>query len=154
MPMPTLWCTRGGQPQWGLWLADCHGENRHHLVEAPSDAPYVALSYVWNSSKAASAYDLDTSGDGTPKLPPSLPLVVEDAIQVVKALGFRYLWVDKFCINQKDEAIKGMQIQHMDAVYENADITIIAAAGTLAYQVSAGRRGRHSQSPLSTTTSA
>ena len=122
-------CAQVNQLRQSLWLIDCRGENRHHVVEAPLDAPYVALSYVWSSSKATSAHGLDISGDGKPKLPLSLPLVVEDAIKVVKDLRFRYLWIDKFCIDQKDEAMMSMQIQHMDAVYEAADITIIAAAG-------------------------
>jgi hypothetical protein len=55
--------------------------------------------------------------------------VILDAIAVTKSLGFRYLWVDKFCIDQVNKNVKHQQITHMDAVYENAEITIIAAAG-------------------------
>lgn len=122
-------CARVNQPLQGLLLVDCHGENRHHLIEAPFNTPFVALSYVWSSSKSTLAYDLDLSGDGKPKLPPALPLVIEDAIKVVKALGFCYLWIDKFCIDQRNNRKKDMQIRHMDVIYETADLTIIAAAG-------------------------
>jgi hypothetical protein len=55
--------------------------------------------------------------------------VVTDSIAVTKALGYNYLWIDKYCINQGDKAIKHMQIRHMDSVYEAAEITIVAAAG-------------------------
>lgn len=54
---------------------------------------------------------------------------MSDALSVTKALGYRYLWVDKFCIDQTDENAKLEQIRHMDSVYECAELTIIAAAG-------------------------
>jgi hypothetical protein len=58
-----------------------------------------------------------------------LPLTVEDAITVTKAIGFQYLWVDQYCIDQGDEKEKQRQIQQMDLIYKCADLTIIAAAG-------------------------
>lgn len=84
--------------------------------------PYIALSYVW--------------GDVVPtplingvQVPPTTSAVILDAIQVTKALGFRYLWADQYCINQTDLVVKMRQINQMDQVYGQAELTIVAACG-------------------------
>ncbi|POS74774.1 hypothetical protein DHEL01_v206829, partial [Diaporthe helianthi] len=62
-------------------------------------------------------------------LPERVPVVIEDAIKVTLALGFQFFWVDKYCIDQENQATKHKQIFHMDAVYRHACLSIIAAAG-------------------------
>jgi Heterokaryon incompatibility protein (HET) len=57
-----------------------------------------------------------------------VPLVVEDAMRVVRELGKQYLWVDRYCIDQQDHDGKALQIQNMDLIYEGAYATIIASA--------------------------
>jgi hypothetical protein len=57
------------------------------------------------------------------------PKVVHDAMQVVTRLGFRYLWVDRYCIPQDDAALKESQIRDMGRIYAASALTIIAAAG-------------------------
>lgn len=47
---------------------------------------------------------------------------------VTLELGWQYLWVDRYCIDQNDEK-KHFQINQMDKVYLCAVITIVAAAG-------------------------
>jgi hypothetical protein len=112
-----------------LRVIDCHSLE---IVPAPLGVTYVALSYVWGQSKAAKS---DTSkGDKsqtatTSRLPSDVPGVISDSVTVAKALGFRYLWVDRYCISQTDEASKALQISQMDLVYRTAELTIIAAAG-------------------------
>lgn len=54
-------------------------------------------------------------------------------MRVTKELGLRYIWIDRYCINQDDDAEKQTQIQQMDLIYQNAFVTIIAAAGTEPY---------------------
>lgn len=54
---------------------------------------------------------------------------MEDAIHVTKALDIRYLWVDRYCIDQTNEEEKHHTICNMDVIYEGAFITIIAASG-------------------------
>ncbi|KAK8139535.1 HET-domain-containing protein [Apiospora sp. TS-2023a] len=56
-------------------------------------------------------------------------MVVEDSITVVQELGYRYLWVDRHCIDQNDAAGKHATINSMHLVYGNSQLTIIAAAG-------------------------
>lgn len=48
--------------------------------------PYVALSYVWGRSQ---------TGDTWPR-------VVRDAVKSTRAVRFRYLWIDRYCIDQDD----------------------------------------------------
>src|SRR5436190_1503220 len=67
----------------------------------------------------------------TPGLPliENVPQVVKDAMVVVRELKGRYLWVDKYCIDQQDSKVKHDQIQNMDKVYGGACATIIACEG-------------------------
>ena len=64
----------------GFRVIDCHTND---VVGHPHDEPYLCLSYVWGSAsnKLQEGY---------------YPQVVVDAIRVTMALGFRYLWVDKY----------------------------------------------------------
>ncbi|KAK6851482.1 hypothetical protein PG995_011607 [Apiospora arundinis] len=70
----------------------------------------------------------------TPHLPdelgaePRYPATIQDAIQVTMQLGFEYLWVDRYCINQTS-IHKTAQIQQMGQIYYQASLTIFAAAG-------------------------
>jgi hypothetical protein len=83
------------------------------------DMPYVALSYVWGCGSAATSItELE-----------ALPNTIRDAITVTLKLGFRYLWVDRYCIDQENDEEKSDQCGKMDQVYQNAELTIIAAVG-------------------------
>lgn len=121
-------CSNAREQIPGMKLLDTRSSNIK-IVSAPSDAPYIALSYVWGSSKTPNqqGYTIRTSS-GT-EYPVNLPKVVLDATEVVRNLGYRYLWVDRYCINQHKNAEKDTQIKLMDSIYRGADVTIVAAAG-------------------------
>jgi hypothetical protein len=100
-----------------LRFIDC---KTRKLVPAGSH-PYATLSYVWGDNQSPPVY--------SEQLGHSLPPTIEDAIHVTLKLGYRYLWVDRYCINQQgNEAIS--QIQQMGSIYRNSEFTIIAAAGS------------------------
>lgn len=123
----------------GLCLIDCRSRT---VVAAPADAEYVALSYCWGQpgprwfqwwTRAASAQDpivhSDADSDGIVcHLPAKVPEVISDAMLVTASMGFSYLWVDRYCIDQNNAA-KHVQINQMDSIYQKAGLTIIAAAG-------------------------
>jgi hypothetical protein len=120
-----LYCTQGETS--ALWpakmkLIDCE---RRKIVSAQPSYTYSALSYVWGTSR---------SDDGDRcvhnELPATLPRTVADALKVTKELGLRYIWIDRYCINQKEDDEKQVQIRQMDLIYQKAFVTIIAAAGT------------------------
>jgi len=102
-------------------LVDCET----HSIVLGDRQPYAALSYVWGAS----------SGNGNPHISPGtldfpvLPSTIRDAMAVAKGLGLRYIWIDRYCIDQQDESEVYDQTSKMDVIYRNADITIIAAAG-------------------------
>src|SRR5205814_2303277 len=62
-------------------------------------------------------------------LPAILPQTIQDAVEVTRKVGLRYLWVDKYCINQQDTLEKQQQIAVMGDIYADTEITIVAAFG-------------------------
>jgi Heterokaryon incompatibility protein (HET) len=44
----------------------------------------------------------------------------------VRCLEYRYLWVDKYCMDHGNEASKNAQINNMDSIYSGAHATIFA----------------------------
>lgn len=94
------------------------------LVLAPQSGPYLALSYTWGSK----GYEYSTSSTGGIILCP--PRTISDAITVTRKLGFQFLWVDGYCIDQAGGEEKQTQIDIMDKIYGGAELTIVAAAGS------------------------
>lgn len=96
------------------------------IVQLRQDMEYLALSYVWGKpSMARSAHD-DALGTKSLCLGLDVPLTVEDAISIVKMSGYRYLWVDRYCIQQHNNDEKQHQIRQMANIYSNAVATICA----------------------------
>lgn len=99
------------------------------IVVLDPNTRYLALSYVWSKdprirerSSAAESSRIAKTVDIA-----SEPASIKDAAQLVRALGERYLWVDSICIDQTSNIEKGVLISHMDAIYRNAYVAIIAA---------------------------
>lgn len=110
-----------------LWLDDCrkhHGNqcniapifvprmklvdiNTLEIVEADESMQWVALSYVWGPREGTSS---SHAGPDTHRLPESISNTVRDAISVTRQLGFQYLWIDRYCINQEDIEEMAFQI--------------------------------------------
>jgi hypothetical protein len=111
-------------PVNGVKVIDCITLQIEDYV---ANTPYVSLSYVWGTSK--DVFGPIETIRGRKTLPQLLPPVIRDSIQVTKALGYQYLWIDKFCIDQDAAELKHDQIQQMDAIYKNSQLTIISAAG-------------------------
>lgn len=106
----------------GLLVIDCCA---NRVVAAPN-LTYVALSYVWGRAVGGGEKeDFKTDLRGC-----HLPRTVRDAMNVVLVLGMKYLWVDRYCINDTEPGTKHRMISNMDAVYEQAYLTIIAASGS------------------------
>ncbi|KAH7078130.1 heterokaryon incompatibility protein-domain-containing protein [Paraphoma chrysanthemicola] len=105
-------CNAQSQPIKGMRLIDC---DHMTIVAAEPSWNWVALSYVWGGA--------DTSEF------PRTPQTITDAMIVTRKLGYRYLWVDQYCVDQTDDAHKETQIRHMDQIYKGAEVTIVAASG-------------------------
>ncbi|KAF7557097.1 hypothetical protein G7Z17_g929 [Cylindrodendrum hubeiense] len=104
-------------------VIDCH---TREIVPVRGPCDYVALSYVWGPAVSQGAAPEPGS------LPSHLPCTVEDAITVVKELGLRYLWVDRYCLDQSNKAEFKAQLDQMADIYRHALLTIVGAAGSSA----------------------
>lgn len=87
-------------------LIDCR-EKRLCLAV---DEPYACLSYVWGAHEVMAP---TISGD---VLPDVLPQTVSDAMAVTLQIGLRYLWIDRYCIDQSDAEAKHDAILNMDVI--------------------------------------
>lgn len=96
------------------------------VVPDPGRESYAALSYVWGGEKSSLQSPTGMIGD---LLPAHLPQTVTDAISLAGKLQIRYIWVDRYCINQDDEAEKQRQIGNMDLIFECAFLSLIALDG-------------------------
>jgi hypothetical protein len=106
----------------GFRVIDCITRRIISWKDVSKGERYVALSYVWDTSNEEPLVQ-----DGV--IPHSTPLTIEDTILLTTELGYRYLWIDRYCIAQGDSAHKQKQIQCMDEIYGHSIVTIIAAAG-------------------------
>lgn len=100
-----------------VYCIDCKDER---VVPIPYNAKYLALSYVWGDAKASN--DDGHLSDASP--------IIKDAMIATLRLCFRYLWVDRYCINQHDTTQKHQQIANMGNIYAGATLTFIAAGRT------------------------
>lgn len=112
-------------------LIDCA---TRRIVQQRDQVPlYVALSYVWGPVGSGEKSKLKHGDNYLPQngldIGECVEAVVEDAIRVTLGLGYRFLWVDRYCIIQEgDGKVKEEQLQSMDLVYANADVTLVATA--------------------------
>lgn len=97
----------------------------------PARCRYVALSYVQGNTKPPKL--VNYSSLATPRslerFMAAMPSTIIHAVEVVNALGERYLWVDALCIPQDDHQAAQEQIANMDRIYGSALLTIVAAEG-------------------------
>ena len=127
------------------WLQDCKGKHkrcnladpkngpvrvidclRRKIVPCTADTVYLALSYVWGakSNDVATSLPLPCEVD----LPDDIPKVIADSMEFVTSICFRYLWVDRWCIDQKDKEEVHEQISCMGKIYQRAIAAIIAVS--------------------------
>lgn len=91
---------------------------------------FVTLSYVWGTTQQAM---LKRENLLQLQMPGSLhgvtPKTIKDAMIFTSNMGYRYIWVDVFCIIQDDDEDKATQLRIMGDIYKNSVFTIVAAAG-------------------------
>lgn len=56
------------------------------VIKAPDQCKYLTLSYVWGKQE----------GEGSSRDIQNAPPVIKDAISVTNAMGYNYLWVDRY----------------------------------------------------------
>ncbi|KAK7634303.1 heterokaryon incompatibility protein-domain-containing protein [Phyllosticta citricarpa] len=101
--------------------------------------PYVALSYVWGSKEDQQGFEklltnlnnVLTRGfrHAIEEDLKGMPKVIQSSVDLVRRLGYRYLWIDSICIVQDSNRSWKWNSQVMDRIYSNAEFTICAADG-------------------------
>lgn len=123
-------------PSEPRYFIDLHN---HCLAEAPTGAPYAALSYVWGKSdmiKTTSSNLAHLKRPGAleePDVRQDLPRTIQHAMYLMSRLrGLRYLWIDALCIVQDDEVMLRFHLPQMGSIYAGAEVVIINIDGTTA----------------------
>ncbi|KAI0121342.1 heterokaryon incompatibility protein-domain-containing protein [Xylariales sp. AK1849] len=118
------------------------------LATIPSDAlvrtlRYAALSYCWGSKEDAKTQfqlkrnNLDALSRGFHLS--SVNRILKDAVETTRALSIDYLWVDAVCIVQDDGSDWERESGRMCQIYENACVTLCAAASGSCHEGYLGR---------------
>ncbi|KAL6914669.1 hypothetical protein FSST1_012429 [Fusarium sambucinum] len=64
-----------------------------------------------------------------PHIASQIPRTIVHAIELTKALGEKWLWVDSLCVVQDDEVALGHELKQMHRIYASSFLTIIAKDG-------------------------
>jgi hypothetical protein len=87
---------------------------------------YVTLSHCWGTSKPPSTTKANLSSRLSSIPLDSMPKTFRDAINIVRVLGYRYIWIDSYCIVQDDDTDWHRECATMAAVYSNCVVTLAA----------------------------
>lgn len=137
----------GCSPDVNVDLGDTSLERSPHIklcetARLPKGVRYMTLSHSWGQhpSVAWGRHPAITLTNSTKsEFYCQIPLahvtspegqVFKEAVQVVRGLGFRYLWIDTLCINQDDPLEKHAEIGIMDDIYSNSALNISATSSS------------------------
>jgi hypothetical protein len=107
------------RPPRNIRVIDCQ---QRAIIPQPEGAPYIALSYVWGKVAAnplefnqAQAFGEDEISTDDRRVQNSdshhpLPRFILDSMKVTLDLGYRYLWINRYYINQSNSLEKHAQI--------------------------------------------
>jgi hypothetical protein len=103
-------------------------------VSSQGDETYAALSYIWGGTIMFKTTQrniniLKEEGASNKVQNPPIPATVKDAILLAAGIGLPYIQIDSLCIVQDDEDSRNIHLSSMAAIYVNARLTIVAAAG-------------------------
>jgi len=88
--------------------------------------PYLALSYRWGENMTGQTVKCRYEAFQHCIPLSNIPLTCRDAIQITRMLGYKYLWIDAFCIIQDGETDKASELVKMGDIYRYALFTIYA----------------------------
>lgn len=130
-------CSIGSDPDWlPTRVLDLHSHTIQ-LVESSAERKgrYIALSHCWGQANASrlilssKTFAKLTMGIGVDELTP----VFQNAVQLTRFLGIRYLWIDALCIIQDSEADWAAEAARMALVYSHATLTIASSCSQDSY---------------------
>lgn len=102
-------------------------------TNADTNGPYVALSYAWGEGKRVLTVKSNYRSHRRCLPVDILPQTFADAIHVTRALNYKYLWIDAFCIIQYDDKDLDRELPKMGNIYRYAEFTIFAEGAQSAH---------------------
>jgi hypothetical protein len=125
-------CGQAGLPPLPRRVIDVGNSDDSQTVNIHFSLPdergsYTALSYCWGkvSQMTSTVKSIGNLENGVPLS--HMSKTVQDAVEITRALGIRYLWVDALCIIQDSPGDIAHEIGSMGNIYKNATLTIVAA---------------------------
>ncbi|KAH7398502.1 heterokaryon incompatibility protein-domain-containing protein [Pyrenochaeta sp. MPI-SDFR-AT-0127] len=104
-----------------------HGIDPRLLQNMVLDSGYVALSHRWGVQGLPSTTTLNLAAR-LERLPlVELSQTMQDAIQITRELGFKYIWIDALCIIQDSTEDWLREASRMSSVFSGAIVTIAVA---------------------------
>ncbi|KAI6081709.1 HET-domain-containing protein [Hypoxylon rubiginosum] len=106
------------------------GEKRIRLLDTAghSMSRYVALSYCWGTQEQKTLLTKENKQRLLDDIPfEDLDTTIQEAVDITRKIGFKYLWIDALCITQNDRKEKSHEMARMHEIYRNATLTIIAS---------------------------
>lgn len=117
-------CSRVQPLVQNLRLVDCETKSVVPAEDVEGEGlEYVTLSYVRGSAGS------DPSADRDSDLSDRLPPLIADAIAFTKSLGFRYLWIDRYCMPSLEKTERRRHLDLMGEIYARSALTLVIAAG-------------------------
>ncbi|CAI4213521.1 unnamed protein product [Parascedosporium putredinis] len=95
--------------------------------EDEPDARYVALSYCWGGPQADCLTNENIDDKCKDIRLQNLGKTIQDAIEITRKLGIRFIWVDSQCIIQDSRTDWQIESSRMGSIYHNAEITLQAS---------------------------
>jgi len=99
-----------------------------HLCSPPHLVKFAALSYRWGHGKDSETTKENVNDRFKALRTLEFPKTLQDAIQVTRGLDLEYIWIDRICIVQDDEAEWATEASLMADIYANAHIVLSATA--------------------------
>ena len=109
--------------------ADGSGSGDACLIDTVvKDVEYLTLSYCWGQSTSHPYVTTTATLIDNHRLVKyeDMPKTIQDAFDITRALGVRYLWVDALCIIQDSRDDWHAEASKMGSIYSNALLTISA----------------------------
>ena len=107
--------------------SDCITLRESQNIPTPSEqVQYVALSYCWGDISRFSTTTHNISERLSGIIFEELPDVVQNAVDVIRRLNIRYLWVDAYCILQDNQIEWEAEAAKMADVYGGCVFTLSA----------------------------
>lgn len=89
-------------------------------------ARYVALSHCWGGGCDANTIKANVAQREVGMSMSELPKTFRHAIELTRACGLQYLWIDSLCIVQDDQDEWRVEVGRMSHIYSNCAFVIAA----------------------------